>query len=111
MIAGIVHHVTNVKLNPDCNDFADIQFYLANATIVLLETVLVQIFYFDEVRTSSKFDARAKNRIEKSLQYRLACFAGYVWVSGFFVWLVPKMYYARLYCGLERQLKIRQAGI
>lgn len=107
-ISGLVHQVTSWQLDPGCSDYADLQFFFANAAALSLESALLQLASPGQ---PSKDDPHKRDHTQGLLRVALVRCVGYAWVMGFFTWAVPKFYYLRVYCTINQRLLLKQSSL
>ena len=108
LISGLVHQVTSRQLYPDCPDYADMKFFWTNAVAVSLESVLLRLAPRRPPSEDGQRREARRSRVQRLLGVALVRFVGYVWVVSFFVWTIPKSYYPRVHCTVNRQLQVRK---
>ena len=110
LISGIIHQVTAWKLDPVCgnSNWADMKFFAINAAAVCWESTVFQLVARLRQERTKGTNLRTTGRTKESKEDkqqvrpgRLLRLLGYVWVMSFFVWVLPKCYYQRVYCMLR----------
>lgn len=96
-MSGLVHNLTSWQLNSSCRDYADLQFFCLNALGVVLESFLAQLSTSSRLFRQERHET-GRSSVLHSLRAAVARLLGYVWVTTFFVWAVPRLYYQRLHC-------------
>lgn len=97
LMSGLVHNLTSWQLNSSCRDYADLQFFCLNALGVILESFLAQLSTSSRLFRQERHET-GRSSVLHSLRAAVARLLGYVWVTTFFVWAVPRLYYQRLHC-------------
>ncbi len=85
LISGVVHAMITVQLGFRCGYMEDILFFCLNYAAMLAEELVQQTI-------SPHVGMWQNGPVGKAL--------GFLWVYGFFFWLLPKQQYPKIYCGI-----------
>lgn len=107
-ISGCIHQATTRQLNSGCSDYADVQFFCLNAVAVMLESALLGVVSLSSATQKGKSHGTSKDQVLGLARAVLLRLVGYMWVVSFFVWVVPKIYYPRVYCMIKQQPGMRK---
>lgn len=102
LISGAIHQLTSWQLNPGCGDYADLQFFCMNAAAVISESALLHVTSPRQPSEVGQHRQTERSHPQGPLFAILAHLVGYTWIVGFFVWIIPKLYYPRVYCILTQ---------
>ena len=108
LISGLVHQLTNSQLNPECRDYADILFFGINAVAVITESALLPLRPREQLSRNHKQRETGRRHTLQIVQVVLVRCLGYIWVVSFFIWVVPKLYYPRVYCTVSQLVQKRK---